>query len=85
MILERFFACSDAFIWWLCGSTSCIMMFFSFKYFLNALEATLSMMLKTGLKPPFVQYVMFSLNVAIVDSYFKYFTGVARIALDYQS
>ena len=59
-------------------------MFSSSRYFLTAMEATLSMMLKTGLKPIFVKYVMFYLNAAIVDSPFKYFTGVSRIALDYQ-
>ena len=47
-------------------------------------EATLSMMLKTGLKPLFVRYVMFSLNVAIVEVYVRSFTGVANIAFDNQ-
>ena len=42
------------------------------------------MMLNTGLKPLFVNYVMFSLKVAIVDSFFKFLTGVARISLDDQ-
>ena len=37
------------------------------------------MMLKTGLKLPFVKYVTFSLKVAIIDASIKYFTGVARI------
>ena len=43
------------------------------------------MMLKTGLKPLLVKYGMFFLNIAIVDSSLKYFTGVSRIALDDQS
>ena len=47
-------------------------------------EATLSMMLKTGLKPLFVRYVMFSLNVAIVEVYVRSFTGVANITFDNQ-
>ena len=37
------------------------------------------------LKPIFVGYVMFSLNVAIVEVSVKYFTGVANIAFDDQS
>ena len=49
------------------------MMFFSSKYFLTALEATLSMMLKTGLKPLIVKYVIFYLKVDIINAYFKYF------------
>ena len=48
------------------------------------LEASLSMMLKTGLKPLSVNYVIFSLKVDIVDVSFKYFIGVARIAFDDQ-
>ena len=57
----------------------------SSRYFLTILEDTLSMMLKTGLKPPLVKYVILSLNFAIVDLSFKYFIGVSRIAFDYQS
>ena len=60
-------------------------MFYSSNYLLTALEDKLSMMLNTGLKPFLVKYVMFYFKVAIVDSSFKYFTGVARIALDDQS
>ena len=56
----------------------------SSRYFLTAVEATLPMMLKTGLKPLFVKYVMFSLKVAIVDISVKSFTGVSRIAFDDQ-
>ena len=66
-----------AFTRWLCGSTSCITMFSSSRYLLTDLEATLSMLLNTGLKILFVKYVMFSLKVAIMDSSFKYFTGVS--------
>ena len=54
----------------------------SSRYFLTVLEATLSMMLKTGLKPLLVKYMMFPLKVAIFDSSFKSLTGVARISLD---
>ena len=75
---------SAAFTRWLCGSTGCILMFSSSRYFLTALKYTLSMILKTGLKPLFVKYVMFSLKVSIVDESLKYFIGVARIAFDYQ-
>ena len=57
-------------------------MLYSSRYFLDALEDTLSMMFKTDLKPIFVNYVMFSLKFAIVDVSFKYFTGVARIVFD---
>ena len=60
-------------------------MFSSSRYFLTALEDTLSMVLKTGLKPLFVKYVMVYLKVSIVDVSFKYFTGVARITFDDQS
>ena len=42
------------------------------------------MMLNTSLKPLFVRYVIFSLNVAIVEVSVKYFTGVANIAFDDQ-
>ena len=49
---------------------------------MTVLEATLSMMLKTGLKPLLVKYMMFPLKVAIFDSSFKSLTGVARISLD---
>ena len=60
-------------------------MFSSSRYLLTDLEAKFSIMSKTGLKPLFVKYVMFSLKVAIVGVPFKSFTGVASIALDYQS
>ena len=43
------------------------------------------MMLKSGLKHLFVKYMMFSLNVAIVEVSVRYFTGVANIAFDDQS
>ena len=84
MILNVLIACSAAFTRWLCGSTGFIMMLSYYRYFLNDLDATLSMMLKTGLNPLFVKYVMFSLKVPIMDLSFKYFTGVARIPFDDQ-
>ena len=59
-------------------------MFSLYRYLLTALEATLSLMLKDGLKPLFVKYVMFSLKVDIVDVSFKYFNVVARVAFYYQ-
>ena len=40
----------------------------------------LSMILRTGLEPLFVRYVMFSLNVAIVEVYVRSLTGVANIS-----
>ena len=43
------------------------------------------MMLNTGLKPLFVRYAMFYLNVAIIELSIKYFSGVANIAFDEQS
>ena len=52
---------------------------------MTALEATFSMMLKYGLKPLFVRYVMFDLEVFILEVSVKYFTGVSRIVFDYQS
>ena len=58
---------------------------FLFQIFLIELEATLSMMLNTGLKPLFVKYVMFYFKVAIVNSSFKFKTGIARVELDDQS
>ena len=58
---------------WLCVSTSYILIFFSSRYFLSSFEATLLMMLKTVLKPLFVKYVIFSLNVATVDSSFGFY------------
>ena len=57
----------------------------SSKYFLTDLEDTLSMVLKTSLKPLLVKYMMLSLKIAIVDSSFKYFIGVVRIAFCDQS
>ena len=65
---------------WLYGLTNFTLMFSSSRYFLTALEATLSMMLNTGLKTLFVMYVIFSLRVVIVELSVKYFTGVDRIA-----
>ena len=65
--------------------TNFSLIFSSSKYFLTALESTLLMMLNTGLRPVFVRYVMFSLNVAIVEVSVKYFTGVANIAFNNQS
>ena len=76
---------SAAFTQRLCVSTNCIMMLSYYRYFWTNLEAKLLMMLKTGLKPLFVKYGMFSLKLTIVYSYFKYLTDVARIALDEQS
>ena len=75
---------SAEFTRWLCGSTSFILMFFYSRYFFTDLEATLPMMLKTGLKPCFVKYVIFSLKISIVDSSFRFLTGVARKSLDNQ-
>ena len=60
-------------------------MFYFFRYFLNALEAALSMMFSTGSEPFFVRYVMFYLNVSIVELSIKYFTGVANISFDKRS
>ena len=71
MSLNICIARSAVFTRWLCGSTGCIMMFSSYRYFLNALEDTLLMMLKAGLKPLFVNYVMFHLKFTIVDVSFK--------------
>ena len=64
------------------GSTSCILIFYSSGYLSTTLEATLSMMLKTGLKPLSFKYIMLSLDVATIDFPFKSFTGVARMALN---
>ena len=66
------------------GSTSCILIFYSSGYLSTTLEATLSMMLKTGLKPLSFKYIMLSLDVATIDFPFKSFTGVARMSLDDQ-
>ena len=52
---------------------------------MTTLEAMLSMMLNTSLKPLFVRYVMFSLNVVIVEVCVKYFNGVSNIAFNDQS
>ena len=70
---------------WLCGSTSCILMPSSSRYVLTAFVATLSMMLNTGLKFRFLKYSMFVLNASTVVSFFKFFTGVVRMALEDQS
>ena len=43
------------------------------------------MMLKTGLKPLFVRYGMFYLNVAIIEVYVRFFTGVANTSFEDQS
>ena len=55
------------------------------QYVLIALEATLSMMLKVGLKPRFVKYAKFSLNASTNVSSFASLIGVARIAFVVQS
>ena len=49
---------------------------------MTALEDTLSMRLDTGLKPLFVRYVKFYLNVLTVEVSVKYFTEVYNITLD---
>ena len=76
---------SDVLTRWLCGSTNCSFILLSSRYFLTDLEATLSMMLNTVLKPLFFRYVMFSSNVAIVEVSVQYFTGVYNIVFDGQS
>ena len=43
------------------------------------------MILKTGLKPLFVKYVMFSLKIVIVDASFEYFTDVSKVEFYDQS
>ena len=83
--MKVFIAYSAALTRWLCGSTKYSFIFSSSGYFLAAFEATLSMMLKTGLKHLFVRYVMFSLNVSIVEVSVISFTGVDKIAFDDQS
>ena len=70
---------------WLWGSTSCILMPSSSRYDLTAFVATLSMMLNTVLKFRFLKYSMFVLNASTVVSFFKFFTDVARMALEDQS
>ena len=85
MILNVLIACSAAFTRWLCGSIGFIMMLSYYRYFLNDLDATLSMMLKTGLNPLFVKYVMFSLKIVIVDASFEYFTDVSKVEFYDQS
>ena len=71
--------------WWLCGSTSCILMPSSSRYDLTAFVATLSMMLNTGLKFRFFKYSMFVLNASTVVLFFNFFAGVARMAFKDQS
>ena len=51
LFLNVFIARSDAFTRWFCGSNSCILVFSYYKYFFTVFEATLSMILKTDLKP----------------------------------
>ena len=58
--------------WWLCGLTSCILMPSSSRYDFTAFVATLSMMLKTGLKFRFLKYSMFVLNAATVVSFLNF-------------
>ena len=69
---------------WMCGSTKCSFIFSFSRYLLTAFEATFYMMLKIVFKPLFVRYLMFSLNVAIVEVYVRYFNGVSNIAFDDQ-
>ena len=69
----------------LCGSTNSSFIFSSSRYCLTSFEATLSMMLNTGLESLFVRYVVFSLNVAIVKVSVRSFTGVTNISFDEQS
>jgi hypothetical protein len=42
-------------------------------------------MLKLGLKPRFVRYIMFVRNASTIDVSLMSFPGVARIAFDVQS
>ena len=65
--------------------TTCSLLLSSSRYFLNDLEYKLSMMLNTGLNNIFVRYVMFYLNVAIVEVSVKSFTGVSNISFNGQS
>ena len=55
-----------------CGSTSCILMPSSSRYDFTAFVATLSMMLKTGLKFRFFKYSMFVLKASTVVSFLKF-------------
>ena len=64
--LKFWMARSAALERWLCGSMSCILMPSSSRYDFTAFVATLSMMLKTGLKFRFLKYSMFVLNAATV-------------------
>ena len=82
--LKVWMARSAALERWLCGSTSCILMPSSSRYYLTDFVATLSMMLNTGLKFRFFKYSMCVLNASTVVSFFKIFTGVARMALEDQ-
>ena len=79
LFLKFCIACSTALAQWLCGSTNCSFIFSSSRYCLTAFEATLYMMLNTGLKPLFVRYLMFSFNIAIVEISVRSFTGIANI------
>ena len=69
---------------WLCCWTNCSFIFSSSRYFLTSFEATLSMMLETGLKPLFFRCVMFYLNVAIFELSVRYLVRVANILFDNQ-
>ena len=85
LFLKVCIARSTALTWWLCGSDNFTFIFSFSRYFLTALDATLSMMFKTGLKSLFISNMMFSLNVKIVEVSVKYFTGVSNIVFDDQS
>ena len=82
--MKVFIARSDALTRWLRGSTNYSFILSSPRYFFTGFEATLSMMLKTGLKPLFVRYVMFSLNVSIVEVSIRSSTGFSNIVFDDQ-
>ena len=83
--MKVFIALSAALTRWLCGSIDFSLILSFSRYLLTDLEAKLSMMLNTDLKPLFVRYVMFSLKAAIIEVSDKYFTGVANIAFYDQS
>ena len=57
----------------------------SSRYEFTAFVASLSMILKTGLKFRLFKYFMFVLNAATVVSFFNFFSGVARMALEDRS
>ena len=78
--LKVWIARSAAVARWSYGVTNCTLIFSLLRYALRAFVATLSMTLKTGLKPRLERYVMFSLKHYTIVSTVASFIGIFKMA-----